>query len=140
MKQLISKRRLGRSGTPLCHQKKVRQMKTTAAWFGLGMVLASASAQAVEMKPVQGATIALGGATGVAYYTVEPNGFRVVATLAAVNGERPLRFEAVLTDGQELLVSVPGLVGTKASELVIARSGDRLSITDAPMIVAADNN
>ena len=104
----------------------------------LGLMLASASAQAMDIKPVQGVTVALGWATGVAYYTIEPNGYRVVATFAADDGETPLRFEAVLTDRQEMLVSVPGPVGTKANELVIARSGDRLSITDAPILVAAD--
>ncbi len=114
-------------------------MTRRAALLGFGMVLASASAQAMDLKPVQGATIALGGMTGVAYYTIEPNGYRVVATLAAAGAETPLRFEAVLVEGQELLVSVPGPVGTNPTELVIARSGDRLSISDAPVVLAADS-
>lgn len=86
---------------------------------------------------IQGATIALGQVTGVAYYTIEPEGYRVIATIAAGYGETPMRFEAVLTDGQKLLVSVPGTPGTTASKLEIARSGDRLMITDAPVLVTA---
>jgi hypothetical protein len=51
----------------------------------LAAALALASigpAHAEELKPLQGQVIELGDVSGVAYYTVERDGFRVVATLA----------------------------------------------------------
>jgi hypothetical protein len=90
----------------------------------------------VELKPIQAATIALDGVTGVAYYTIEPDGYRVVATVAAGYDGEPIRFEAVLTDGQKILMTVPGPENTKPSELEIARSVDQLTISSSPVLLA----
>ena len=39
-------------------------------------------AQAEDLRPLQARSIEVGGTSGVAYYTVSDDGFRVVATLA----------------------------------------------------------
>ena len=104
--------------------------------LGFALVMASATAQATELKPIQGATIALGGVTGVAYYTIEPDGYHVVATVAAGYDTKPIRFKAVLTDGQKLLMSVPGAESTTPSKLEVARSGERVTISDSPVLLA----
>lgn len=104
----------------------------------MSALLASASAQAAELQPIQGATVTVGGVAGVVYYTIEPDGYRAVATVASGAEAPPVRFVAVLTDGQKLWVSVPGPVGSPASEIEIARSGNRLSITDRPVLVAIE--
>ncbi len=52
---------------------------TLAAAFALAAI---GPAHAEGLKPLQGQVIDLGDVSGVAYYTVERDGFRVVATLA----------------------------------------------------------
>ena len=54
--------------------------------LGLGLVIASSAAHAMEVAPIQAASLTIGQATGVAYYTVEATGYHVVATLAAGYG------------------------------------------------------
>jgi hypothetical protein len=65
------------------------------------------AAHAGELRPTQGQTLDLGGVLGVAYYTVEPDGYHVVATLAEGETGAPVRFEAVLTPGQAVTLSSP---------------------------------
>ena len=64
-----------------------------AAAFALTAI---GAAQADGLRPIEGRSIDLGDVSGIAYYTVEPDGFRVVATLA--QGEaghaRPFRGRA----------------------------------------------
>ena len=50
-----------------------------AAAFALTFI---GAAQADGLRPVEGRSIDLGDVSGIAYYTVEPAGFRVVATVA----------------------------------------------------------
>src|SRR5580693_6446334 len=51
--------------------------------------------------------------SGVAYYTVERDGFRVVATLAKKDEDAaPVRVEAVLAPDQSLTLSNPREAGT----------------------------
>ena len=44
-----------------------------------------------KIRPTEGRQIDLGALSGVAYYTVERNGFRVVATFAEGQARTPLR-------------------------------------------------
>ena len=68
-------------------------------------VLASASpAISAEVNPAHGQTIDLGALKGVAYYTVQPEGYHVVATVAGEDS-KSIRFEANLSDGQSLVVT-----------------------------------
>ena len=59
-----------------------------------------AAAQANGLRPIEGRSINLGDVSGVAYYTVEPDGFRVVTTLAQGEAGTPIRFVSVLAPGQ----------------------------------------
>ncbi len=102
------------------------------------LTLAGATAHAAELQPIEAAAIVLNEVKGIAYYTVEPAGFRVVATVATSEGGKPVRMTAVLTDGQKLVFSVPGSVSSEPVEMEIARKGDTLTITDAPVLVAAN--
>ena len=63
------------------------------------------AAQASELQAVRGRSIDLGELAGVAYYTPESDGFRVVATLAQGESGAPVRFEAVLLRGQSVVLS-----------------------------------
>ncbi len=103
-------------------------MKTfgIAALAGLAL---SASALAGDLKPIAAESIALGGVVGTAYYTVEPDGFRVVATLASGEDATPVRFTATLQPGQRTTISVPRASGEGPLEVEFARQGDTLRVT-----------
>jgi hypothetical protein len=99
--------------------------------------LAAGAAHAEALRPLEARTIALGDAAGVAYYTVAPDGFRVVATLAPSEGT-PVRFVATLVAGQKIVLSAPRAAGEPSIDLEIARQGDEVFVSD-PASVAALN-
>ena len=93
--------------------------------------LFAGAASAGELRPNQGAGLTLGEVSGVAYYTEESDGYRVVATLAAGEGGTPMRFTTTLALGQKAVLSVPGRPGSAGVAVEIRRVGDRVLVTDA---------
>lgn len=89
------------------------------------------AARAAEMKPIEAQSIALGDLKGVAYYTVETDGYRVVTTLADAESGQPVRFVGTLAPGQKLSFSVPRAAGTLPIAAEIARTGDKVFITSS---------
>src|ERR1700730_21503 len=77
-------------------------------------------ARADGLRPVEAKSIDLGGVSGVAYYTVERDGFHVVTTLAQGEAGTPIRIVSVLAPGQSVVLSTAG----QASRLQISRQGD----------------
>ena len=92
-----------------------------------GVVL-NGAALAEEATAIASRRIELGAVSGVAYYTVEPSGYRVVATLAQGETGTPVRFEAVLAPGQSMLLSTPSLGDADAARVEILRDGDALLV------------
>src|SRR5262245_33978094 len=89
-------------------------------------------AQADGLKPFQGRVIDLGDVSAVAYYTVERDGFRVVATLAKKDEDAvPVRVVAVLSPGQSLTLSTPREWGTGPDAVEIVRQADTLFVHGA---------
>lgn len=82
---------------------------------------------AQELAPARGHSIDLGTVNGVAYYTVENGGFRVVATLGQENG-KPVRLEATLGPGQSVVLSTPTEPGTAPARVEITRDADDLQV------------
>ncbi|MGY3484294.1 hypothetical protein ACVW1C_002177 [Bradyrhizobium sp. USDA 4011] len=82
------------------------------------------AAQARGLRPIEAQSIHLGDVSGVAYYTVEPDGYRVVTTLAQGEAGTPVRFVSVLAPGQRALLSTPNHAGA----LEISRSGDSVTV------------
>ena len=80
--------------------------------------------------PQQGLVFSLGAAIGVAYFTLEPAGFRLVATIQGAEGS-PVRFTATLAPEQAATVSVPGKVGEQATEVSFLRRGEQLVVKPA---------
>ncbi|MGQ7792814.1 hypothetical protein ACUN0C_10435 [Faunimonas sp. B44] len=105
--------------------------------LGVAGILCTQAASAADLRPAAGASVRLGDVSGVAFYTVEPEGYRVVVTLAA-SGSQPMRFVATLSSGQSVTLSVPGPVGAAAAELTIARIGDSVEIGDRMIGKLAD--
>jgi hypothetical protein len=114
-----------RFGSPV-----LRTLLATA--LGLGLI-APLGGHAGELKPVQGQSFDLGSFRGVVYYTVEPDGYRVVATLAGEDVS-PVRVSAVMRADQSVTLSVPGALGEDGASLRIDRAGDRVTVspTHAP--------
>ncbi len=98
----------------------IRNMLLAAA-FGIASVTA---AQAEGLRPIEAKSIDLGAISGVAYYTVEPDGFRVVTTLAQGETGTPFRVVSLLTPGQRLLLSTPQPSGV----IEISREGDSVLV------------
>ena len=105
----------------------------------LALATPSGLAYADGLQPVEARSLDLGIVSGVAYYTVEPEGFRVVAT-PSQPGESttPVRVEALPGQGQRVILSTPHDVGV-ASELVeISRQADTVLIRNCPGLLRTD--
>ena len=73
--------------------------------------------------------------SGIAYYTVERNGFRVVATLAQEGQDgAPVRVEAVLAPGQSVVLSSARGAGAAPDAVEISRRDDRVLVREAPPV------
>ncbi|WP_292623715.1 hypothetical protein [Mesorhizobium sp.] len=95
-----------------------------------GLVWTGTSA-AAELAPGNGHSVHLAAFDGVVYYTVEQDGYRVVATLASGADALPLRIASTLAPGQRLTISVPGSAGQPSIDFEILRDGDALVVSDA---------
>lgn len=100
----------------------------------VGLSLAH-TARAGELLPMQGGSVPLGPDWGSIYYTPEPNGYRIVATVAGTPADAPIRFEATLLPGQSVVLSVARGHGEKAAAVLIRRLGDRLVYDGNPTSV-----
>ena len=80
--------------------------------------------QADGLRPIDAISIDLGEVSGVAYYTVERDGFHVITTLAQGMAGTPIRIVSVLAPGQRVAFSTPHQVGA----LEISRNGDSVRI------------
>jgi len=90
---------------------------------------APATAMAGELGPLHAHSTDLGGVSVVAYYTEEPNGYRVVVTAAPeAEGGMPIRFAATLLPDQRSVIMVPQRVNELPLGLEIARFGDRVVV------------
>lgn len=97
-------------------------------------IMVSGPVLAGDLKPVQNQKIDLGDVAGDAYYTVEQDGFHVVATFAHRQvDDTPVRFQAVLAPGQAVTFSSPRAAGELPVSLSIRRQGQQVIVADAPL-------
>jgi hypothetical protein len=88
------------------------------------------AARADGLRPIQGQSVDLGEISGIAYYTVERDGFHVVATLAQGEAGTPIRVVSVLAPGQRLVLSTP----QQAGAIEISRQGDSVLVRKAKAV------
>jgi len=112
----------------------MRVSTTLLSVFAGLCVASSVHAAEHELVPLEGLSITLGNALGTAYYTVENDGYRVVATIASGEKATPFRFIATLVSGQRVSLSVPRAVGQSALTLDIERIADRMLVNDSDKI------
>ena len=103
--------------------------RALAAVFAV--VASSATVQAEPLSPAHGRSIDLGGFRGVAYYTVEDGGYRVVVTVMEADG-KPVRLETVLGPRQSMLLTSPQGVGA-AAKIEITRRDDQLHVNNVAL-------
>ena len=101
----------------------IRNMLFAAA-FGIASL---AAAHADGLRPMEGKSIHLGEISGIAYYTIERDGFHVVATLAQGEAGAPIRVVSVLAPGQRVVLSTP----QQAGAIEISRKGDSVLVRKA---------
>lgn len=95
----------------------------------LALATLSGVAHADGLQPVEGRSIDLGAVSGIAYYTVERDGFRVVATLAQQGEDAtPVRVEVLLGQGQSMILSTPHGVGIAPEAVEISRKADTVLV------------
>jgi hypothetical protein len=90
-------------------------------------IVSLTAARAEGLRPMAGRSIDLGEISGIAYYTVERDGFHVVATLAQGEAGTPIRVVSVLEPGQRLILSTP----QQAAAIEISRKGDSVLVRKA---------
>jgi hypothetical protein len=106
-------------------------MSLAAAAF----LAASAPAMASGLQPEMSQSINLGDVAGDAYYTVQPDGYHVVATFAQRGGAgTPVRFQAVLGSGQSVTFSSPRAAGEQPVSLSIKRQGEHVVVEQAALV------
>jgi hypothetical protein len=88
------------------------------------------AARADGLRPIQGQSVDLGEISGIAYYTVERDGFHVVATLAQGEAGTPIRVVSVLAPGQRLVLST----AHQAGAIEISRQGDSVLVRKAKAV------
>ena len=101
----------------------IRNMLFAVA-FGVASLTA---ARAEGLRPMAGKSIDLGGISGITYYTVERDGFHVVASLAQGEAGTPIRVVTVLAPGQHVVLSTP----QQASAIEISRKGESVLVRKA---------
>jgi hypothetical protein len=90
--------------------------------------VAASPVHADPFKPIQAQKVELGALTGVAYYTLEPEGHRLVLTLQAPESGAAFRVVATLAPGQAVTLSVPSSVGEPAVDVHFARDDAQISM------------
>lgn len=97
-------------------------LATTLTLAPLGAVRAD------SVQPMHAQTIDLGEVSGVAYYTVEHDGFHVITTLVQGETGTPVRVVNILAPGQSVVLSTARELGAAPVEVEISRQGDTLLV------------
>jgi hypothetical protein len=107
----------------LCRNPKEIAMSIRSMLVAAAFALASLEAvHADGLRPIDAKSIDLGEVSGVAYYTVQRDGFHVVTTLAQGIAGTPIRVVSVLAPGQRVAFSTP----YQAGAIEISRTGDNV--------------
>jgi hypothetical protein len=112
----------------LCRNPKEIAMSIRSMLVAAVLTVASLeAAHADGLRPIDAKSIDLGEVSGVAYYTVERDGFHVVTTLAQGVAGTPVRVVSVLAPGQSVAFSTPHQAGA----LEISRNGNSVLVRQA---------
>jgi hypothetical protein len=97
----------------------------------IAAVTLAGSAHAEVLQPIQAHTLDLGSISGVAYYTVEKDGHRLVVFLKAAEMQTPVRFIATLAPEQQVTLSVQRRAGEPPMDVHFVRHGEKIEVNAA---------
>lgn len=115
------------------------------------LLLVAGNPRAVSLKPAEAKIVDLGAVSGTVYYTVEPTGYRVVATLLLTglpprlpSGHSPgvssvVRLVAILGPEQSITLSSPRRVGEPEIEVRFVRHGGQVFVEDSGQVDEVTN-
>ena len=105
----------------------IRNMLFAAAFC---IAFVAPTARAEGLRPMEGKSVDLGEISGIAYYTVERDGFHVVTTLSQGEAGTPVRVISVLAPDQRVVLSTPQQVDA----IEISRRGDSVLVRKASAV------
>jgi hypothetical protein len=103
----------------------------SALLAAVATVAVAGAVHAEALKPVQARKVDLGSLAGVAYYTVEEEGHRLVVSLKAPDTGTPLRFVTTLAPEQAVTLSVPRHAGEPSFDVHFVRHGEHIEVQGA---------
>jgi hypothetical protein len=95
---------------------------------GAALLAGSPVASAEELRTPEAISVHFGAFSGIAYYSPDPHGYRVVITLASEENPRPIRIETVLAPAQEIVLSGGANDHSSPPTLIIGRRGDVVTL------------
>lgn len=104
---------------------------TAYALAALACLATTGVSVAGDLAPGRARSVHLDRFDGVVYYSVEQDGYRVVATLASGADAMPIRLVATLGPGQRLVISAPRSADQPPVDFEILRKGDALLVSEA---------
>jgi hypothetical protein len=99
-----------------------------ASLVGTAGVDIPGAGHAEPLRPAETRNIDLGRVAGVAFYTVEREGYRLVISVQALETGTPLRFVTTLAPEQQMTLAVPQPDGEHAVEVHFVRHGERIDV------------
>lgn len=101
-----------------------------SALFGTANVdpAAGGTAHAEPLRPAETRNVNLGSIAGVAFYTVEPENYRLAIGLQELETGTPMRFITTLGPEQQVTLAVPQADGEHEAEVNFVRHGDRVEM------------
>jgi hypothetical protein len=97
-------------------------------------VISAASAEdlrSMELHSMEAKSVRLGEVNGIAYFTVQGRGYRLVVTFAGLGGS-PVRLVSTLLPGQEVAISAAASLGASGPAVEFSRQSDRLIVATKP--------
>src|SRR5262245_46913239 len=114
----------------LVHLRGGMTMTTRPIALALACMALPGVSVAGELAPGNAHSVHLDRFDGVVYYSVEQDGYRVVATLASGADALPIRLVSTLAPGQRLVISVPRSADQPPVAFEILRNGEALLVND----------
>jgi hypothetical protein len=102
------------------------------------LAFSGAPLHAEPLKPIQAHKVELGTLTGVAYYTVEPDGHHLVLTMQTSESETPFRVVATLAPGQDFTLSIPRGAGEPAVDVHFTRANEQIFVNSGRAVAHVD--
>jgi hypothetical protein len=97
----------------------------------VAIIIVAGGVRADSIKPIEGKSVDLGTFGGVAFYTANSDGYRLVVTLAPKGIETSVRFVTTLSPGQSVTLSTPRKLGERAVEVRFQHQGESLFVDTA---------